>query len=398
MNYFAIGFGAVAVAALGAIDYANQANAAGEAPGSYSAAAYFATYIARVASVRAARDQTAETSARDERREAGARIYLPDAPAGWTRRAWTEGDNSALQMPERKDLVSNVPDLLKNMAAKSAHAAEERRNAETWVYQQGDQMIAVRAKYQPRDDARSLTGAVGDTIAATAGAMAGRQGWAVIDGVAYGRTLADLAAPGARFTSRAGTPFDAFEAPIGLHDAVQISVLSNAAERDLSAVLGAIDYDGLNGLLSYSLAHIGSDAPSLPPEAEADMADAMLKMHGDLLSRRSQEAQAWMQRAMSPENAMKMMVNELAHGWGAEGLGPMDPGKAPEPELPEDETAQARGMRAIADFAALIFGDSDAKTTETDAPKAKDTPKPGRLTLSGGTSCLQGSAGKFCRD
>jgi hypothetical protein len=47
MNYFALGFGAAAVLAVGVADYANQAGAAGQAPGSYPASAYFASYGAR---------------------------------------------------------------------------------------------------------------------------------------------------------------------------------------------------------------------------------------------------------------------------------------------------------------------------------------------------------------
>ena len=47
MNYFALGFGAAALLAVGVADYANQAGAAGQAPGSYPASAYFASYGAR---------------------------------------------------------------------------------------------------------------------------------------------------------------------------------------------------------------------------------------------------------------------------------------------------------------------------------------------------------------
>lgn len=49
MNYFLLGFGAVAVVAVGAIDYTEQARRAGTTPGSYGVGAYLATYGARIA-------------------------------------------------------------------------------------------------------------------------------------------------------------------------------------------------------------------------------------------------------------------------------------------------------------------------------------------------------------
>ena len=396
MNYFAIGFGAVALTAVGAIDYANQANAAGEAPGRFSAGAYVATYGARINGVREARADSAAAKVQASLRKAGARTYLPDAPAGWTRLAWLGGDNSAVLAPVPDSMSENTPDLLKNMAAKSAKSAEERRDSETWVYQKGDRVIALRAKYIPRDDARNLAGVVADTLAAIA--FVPSTGWAVIGGVAYSETSAKLGDAGALFISQAGTPFHAYEAPIGLHDAVQLSVLSNAGEDDLRAVLGAIDYDGLNELLSYPLVHIGSNAPDIPLEAQPQMADLMLKMHRDLMARRSAEAQAWMQRAATPENAMKMMMNELATGWGAGGIPQLDPGAAHETVQESIEAAQASAdvevpsIKGVADFAASLFGGDE------DRAGSEPAPKPKRLMLSGGSSCLAGSAGKFCRD
>lgn len=401
MNYYAIGFGAVALTALGAIDYANQASAAGETPGRFSASAYFSTFGARVDGVRQARADAAADKERDQQRSAGARAYLPDAPEGWTRRAWPDGDNSAVLRPER-ELSANekaaleASSLLKNMADKSARASDERRNSETWVYQQGERVIVVQAKYKPRKEGRSLTGAVADTL--NSNAIFNKQGWAVIGGVAYGQTPPSLQDPQTSFISQVGTPFRAFEAPLGFHDAVQLSVLTNAGDDELRAVLAAIDYDGLNALLAYPLPYVGANAPDVPLESQPRMAEIMLKMHSDLLSRRSDEAQAWMERATSPENAMEMIMNELAHSWGADGIAQFDIAETPAPTLPSDEAAQAPSASAVAEFAKLIFGGDKDTPKAKDTPKKKDTPKPGRLTLSGGTSCLEGSSGRFCRD
>jgi hypothetical protein len=409
MNYFAIGFGAVALTAVGAIDYVNQAGAAGETPGRFGPGVYFATYSARVEAVREARAVAADAKGFDQRRKAGARASLPDAPDGWARRAWLDGDNSAVSVSPPSNSSNNTPDLLKNMAAKSAKADEKHRDSETWVYQQGEQIIALRARYQPRDDVRSLTGAVADKLAANA--FVPRVGWAVIGGVAYSQTSAEFGTPGVPFVSEAGMPFLAYEAPIGFHDSVQISVLSNASEAAVRAVLGAIDYDGLNALLTYPLVYVGTNAPAVPIAAQPHMADLMFKMQSDLLSRRGAVAQAWMQRAMTPENAMKLVMNELATGWGTGwstgGIPHPDPGAEPAASSQPGTAAQTLDRPSgqiqasdtsaplatdIAGIAASLLGGGAAKMAKEAASKPK------RLTLSGGSSCLAGSAGKFCRD
>ena len=399
MNYFAIGFGAVALIATGAIDYVNQAGKAGAAPGEFSASAYLDTFGARLGDVQMARAEAAAEADRDARRSEGARVFLPEAPGGWTRRGWLEGDNSALIVPHDDGLPDTAPALLKNLSAKSARALEERRASQSWVYQRGDRLIALRAEYSPRDDVRSVTDAAEDMLAAHAVDMRA-EGWAVIEGVAFGRSSAPTGE--GVFISQAGTSFDAFVAPMGLHDTVRLSVASNADEDDLRALLARIDYDGLNGLLEHPLLHVGSDAPDFPPEAEAEVADILLGIHRDLMMRRSADAMAWIERATTPENAMKLALNEVAAGWGVDGVIDLDPGALPEDAPPGPETSaqtapqpdqDATSSGSIAEFAKSLFGGGSGGEAAADPPA-----KPGRLTLSGGTSCLEGSSGRFCRD
>ncbi|MEX1234783.1 MAG: hypothetical protein WEB56_07340 [Roseovarius sp.] len=397
MNYFAIGFGVVALTALGAIDYANQANAAGKAPGQFSPGAYFATYGARVEGLRTARAEATAASERQARRKAGARVYLPKAPEGWTRRAWLDGDNSAIEKAP-DEAQHDVPEILKNMGAKSARASEERRDAQTWVYQRGEQIIAVRAEYKPREGARTLVGAMGDTLAAFP-IFADSEGWDVIGGVAYGRLPGKLGASSQ--ISGNDTPFMAYEAPMGFHDSIRLRIESNAEdEADLRNILARIDYDGLNSLLSYPLAYVGANAPQIPQDSAPEVAGMMLELHGELLDRRSAAAQAWMERAITPENVMKMALNEIAHGWGVGSIKALEPAEDPAPEADGHAevapSAPAAPLKAIKSFAGSIMGGGKARATAQaeEPPKAKPT----RLTLSGGSSCLEGSAGRFCRD
>ncbi len=383
MNYFAIGFGAVALTAVGAIDYANQARAAGHAPGTFTASAYFATYAGRIDGVRDARAGAAEDKVRAARRSTGARPYLPPPPDGWTRRAWTDGDNSAIIIQQPGSVPAGAAQSLKNFAAMGEGATEKRRNDETWVYQRGADIVAIRAGYTEREGARNLAAATRDTLAA----VGQQHGWGVIGGVAYGVHPADISDPDAPHISQAGTPVVSLGAHFGFHDEIALSVQSNADTRTTRALLATIDYDGLNALLTYPLPHVGADAPDVPPEFEAQFASLMLKLRQDLLLRRTAQAQAWMARASSPENAMKIVLNEVMTGWGVGGVANV--------EMTAPPGAQARGDTP-AEFGSSVTSWFGAAPPET--PEATPAAPPKRLQLSGGTSCLEGSAGRFCRD
>ncbi len=395
MNYFALGFGAVALTALGAVDYANQASVAGQAPGTYPASAYFASYGGRMTAMREARAAAAEDKGRDARRSTGARLYLPDAPQGWSRRAWADGDNSVIELAQPGLVANDAPDLLKNFAAKSERAAEKQRDAETWVYQNGNQIVAIRATYTAREGERNLAADVQDTLAPMGRGASGTQtGWGVIGGVAYAAQQADSNDAATPHLSLAGTPFLSLEAQLGFHDEITLTVQSNAGLAATRAILAEVDYDGLNALLTYPLPYIGSAAPTVSPETERQLATVMVDMRQDLLSRRSTHAQAWLAQATSPEGAMKLALDEVMAGLDARGgTAPAFAGQTPQTEA---NSSADSGKGVFGGFANSVTSFFDA--VPTGGASAEQAAPPKRLQLSGGASCLEGSAGRFCRD
>ncbi|WP_281969096.1 hypothetical protein [Roseovarius nanhaiticus] len=324
MNYFAIGFGAVALTAVVAIDYANQANIAGAAPGSYPASAYMQSFAARWSDACDAQsDATAAAAA-----------YLPPAPEGWTRTAWPTED-----APLRG-----------------------------WIYRQGDTAVALWADYQA---AGSDCGASGGIMAglAQAAKVAGT-GWAVIGGTAYRHLPAGSHAKEAT-SAGLDAGYDAAQTTIGFDDMVTLTALSTAPESALRSLLAAADYDGLNGLLSTPLPLMGSDAPIIATANEAKAADVLLALQAGVL---------------------------LANGGAdldavrAARIGVLKAGSA--------GRAQIALEGAVRHGAANVDALNDRDVTSTDEPTAAPEPrsKPQRLTLSGGKSCLEGSASRFCRD
>ncbi|MFX0540428.1 hypothetical protein ACEWPM_001675 [Roseovarius sp. S4756] len=338
MNYFAVGFGVVALAALGAIDYANQASIAGAVPSGYSPGAYIASFSGRFGDRCVAGNGADLPGGNPDSRAAGAEVFLPDAPESWTRSAWLKPDGSSRVAPDTPPANQG------------------------WIYQRGDSSIAIRAEHVVAGDdcnqSRWFFGKL-KKVAQTAGT-----GWAVIGGAAYGRVSDRLDADDPIIT-QAGAEYGSYEAVFGFDDIVRIRVVSTASETDLRALLSAVDYDGLNNLLSHPLPYFGSAAPDLPVGVQAKVADVLLQLQAGV---------ALADGAADREAVMAARLSVLLAGRDAE--------------------SGAEIEHAFTDAAQNKLAPVDPATR----PASEAASKPRRLTLSGGKACLDGSASRFCRD
>ncbi|MFX0547370.1 hypothetical protein ACEWPL_017685 [Roseovarius sp. S1116L3] len=338
MNYFAVGFGVVALAALGAIDYANQASIAGAAPSGYSPGAYIASFSGRFGDRCVAGNGADLPGGNPDSRAAGAEVFLPDAPESWTRSAWIKPDG--------------------NSRVASGTAA----GIQGWIYQRGDATIALRAEHvaagEDCNQSRWFFGKL-KKVAQTAGT-----GWAVIDGAAYGRAADRLDADDP-VIMQFGAEYDSYESVIGFDDIVRIRVVSTAPEADLRALLSAVDYDGLNGLLSDPLPYFGSAAPDLPVGVQAKVADVLLGLQAGV---------ALADGGADRDAVMAARLSVLLAG--------------------RDAGSGAMTEHAFTDLVPSEFAPVDPAT----GPASEGASKPSRLTLSGGKACLDGSASRFCRD
>lgn len=310
-HFQAVGFAIIlAVVGLG-VDYHQQTLKSDLKVGELTAGAYFGTITSRFSDVQAAKQAKIDEKERKSRVRDGARPYLPEAPEGWTRRELVAGDNSRIMPPkreisdaEREVLEANA--LLRNMAAKSEANVLETKNAETWVYERGDDIVSVRAQFieMPTDNTISSTALT--MIAGNMEAMAIRQGWGVINGVAYGFYTS--------FDGKKPKTYRSLDAVIGFGSEVRLSVRTTADDMATREILDQIDYDGLNALLPRPLAHVGSNAPEVPLDAQADVARQIMEIRADLIRQRTAAAEDWLMSASNPEDAMTLALRQAGFG------------------------------------------------------------------------------------
>lgn len=254
MNYFAIGFGVIALTAVGAVDYTNQASAAGQAPGQFSLGAYIASYGARFGAVRDAR-------ALAERQSVSAKTHLPDAPEGWERRAFEPDVRIDFQFegvrpdPSATDFLST-----QQMQALQGQAAKTARE-ETWEYVRGDEVVRLSARYDAPKDGVTGPGA-GDMARFTKGTV----GFDTMQGVPW-FAASDAGSDGkiAHYSLRTR-----------MGGAITLRVEAMATDASVRALLDMIDYDALDAMLDPPLAGVGRSAPTLSDDAGRAAAQAAI--------------------------------------------------------------------------------------------------------------------------
>jgi len=263
------GFAIVAAIATGAVDYTMQSKRLGQPLGQIGLAAYVDTITNRYETANAA-------SALKSRQKQAAKIHLPEAPDGWTRRDWEAGDNALLTPPardlralERKAARARELSLMMaGMLAEEVKSGPRLRRTEIWVYERGDEIIALRAKYTKPDAKPSFSSMVQRVADADIRGVAEARGYAVIGGVVYGEirpVQGDEALP----------KYRGFSASMG--DNVMISVRAVASDASIRSMMAAIDYDGLNGMLDPPLENVGRQATVVEQAQQAALAAQALE-------------------------------------------------------------------------------------------------------------------------
>ncbi|MEZ5714224.1 MAG: hypothetical protein R3D85_03015 [Paracoccaceae bacterium] len=332
MNFYAVGFVAVlGVVGLG-VDYQQQSVNAGVGLGELSLGDYVATYSARYNGMQA---EKAAEKAEDARRAAwreGPKPFLPEAPAGWTRRAFDAGDNSPIIPFEHRKQGLHDPDgfnylagaiiapgetletikpaagIAKIMGQRSAADVMKEVAGRSWVYQRGDEMIFLEATKSNPKNLNSLAGNIAATLDASFQGLGGRaRGYGVIGGVAFVEDLNDKGRPSNHYRTLRGT--------MGFGQEVHFRVHANASAASTREVLQAIDFDGLNALLKTPMANVGNGITPPPGVDEAELAEKMEDLRSEFQTLLAAEAQYRVQNM----NAGALMINTLAQGYGAGG-------------------------------------------------------------------------------
>jgi hypothetical protein len=367
-------FAAVAITVVGALDYTMQTRKADLAFGELGVGAYFETYGERFAGMKAVQVAAAEqgTLRRQE-----PRTLLPEAPEGWVMREWNEGDRARLY-PQRETLASmkdDAPDdfkafyeamendpQMRAMAAAGERAETAQEKSTIRFYQRGDSLIALELSFQREASGIGLNGGLQgnmqqnamDIVAGNMTAMSGREGFAVVGGVAYGQSFGLFGFDDG--SQDPATTVRVFRGAMG-HE-LKISARAMASDADIRDLLAQIDYDRLNKLLTTPLPDVGSNAPALAAGEDQAIADAAVNAEANAVIARGREAEAEI-----------IAVGEALRGDDAPGLFGMFMERAADERAAQAE-AEAAAPPAEGTLAAMMAGNAPAEAAPAAAESA----------------------------
>jgi hypothetical protein len=283
-------FVALSASGLALADYTNQTIRVGAKFGDLGMREYADTYTARYNGMR---DGWAADALAADLRSKEPRELLPLAPEGWTMREWNETDRAQLfpptdapEVPPELQATLDESLIFSGLQAAGEHQARAKELAQTRFYQKGDSLIALQLSYRsPQGDGGGIQGLSMNIIEGNMAAMSGHEGFAVIKGVAYGRSTGLFGAEGAGdggprvLTGRMG-------------DEIRITVRALASDEDISTLLSSIDYDRLSTMMVRPVGGVGADAVDIPLDQQRGAADAVIAGQTQELMDRARESEA----------------------------------------------------------------------------------------------------------
>lgn len=400
-------FVAIAIAAVGAVDYINQAKTAGSKPGQFGVGDYIGTISGRFIEQRQA---VADAAARQDLLAQDPRDLLPAAPEGWTRHDWDEA--SADVFGHRYDMREDdfVPEEMKQdktmqaLAALNKAEGDRKDAAEVYVYEKPGSIIALRLVLSKGDGGGGIPGAAMKMVANNIEAMSGKDGFAVIRGVTFHEELGMFGAGAAERDYRV------FSGRIG--QTVLISARVKAGDADVIALLDRIDYDRLNRTLEEPVAGIGSAAPDLTPEAQR--AEAKERVEADSRQQRidTAEQQLRLQEAALEINHRNGVVDDQRYEDIKAKLArqrtqietmaetPQADMQTAAAEVPQDMPAAGQGGGLFGQILGSIGfggGAASADTPIEPAPAAVEAKAKIKVNALGAGSCESTGLGKRCK-
>ncbi len=279
-NYFAIGFvGILACVGVG-MEYHRQSVQAGVPFSEFGPSQFVAGVKESVRSTIKERSDNIAAVKRASKWQGEMRSHLPDAPEGWTRRGFDEGDNSAV-VPEgqkatrgygrdhhlsqfKHETFANMKNLKHVYKQERSGQSDEdflldMMQASTYVYEKGDETVLIELLKKDEQETESESGI---TLAKSLARDLGKgkfdkepEPFAVIAGIPFFEAF-----------DKEGLMLGHYRvlyAKIGLNEEVRFIVHANASSSSTRDILRAVDFEALNGLLRIPMKHV-SNALALP--------------------------------------------------------------------------------------------------------------------------------------
>ncbi|KPU84488.1 hypothetical protein JI58_03570 [Marinosulfonomonas sp. PRT-SC04] len=266
MKLQVFGFAFIVALTVAGVDYSMQAR---KAEISLGVSGYVDSITGRFHAAAAAR-------ALEGRQSDEVKIHLPEAPEGWARRAWAEADTTRLEVKsdamskwaKRRLSIVELAPMMAGMAVADVLLAGRMQRKEIWVYERGEEIIALRVAYTRADAPKRFPGMDDKIEAANTNALKIATPFALVQGVLFGQIQPVLEGAGP-------IEYRGFSASMGSQ--VMIAVRAYASDESILSLMDLISFDGLNGMLDQPLDGVGNGAPALSQDQQFAMARTVME-------------------------------------------------------------------------------------------------------------------------
>jgi len=245
--------------------------------------------------------------ARQDRWDAGPKPFFPESPSGWTRHALTDTDDKtvsnalALFVSLPKIAFDDAPAELTQMMDASNKRQMRALERTSRLYSKGDDLILLNISFKERSSRNTVAGLAMSGQLAFMESMKKKEGFAVVDGVAFVEETDDLLNDDKQQAYRKIT------GRVGFDQEVIISLRASAGDDSIRDILNVIDYAGLNALLALPASVVGKGI-EVPLDQQPEIADEMIALYDEMKRKQTELGQKKIKN-MEPS---AIMVNALA--------------------------------------------------------------------------------------
>ena len=237
-----------------------------------------------------------------------AQSALPKAPEGWQRRFWVAEDEERLTGEDHTSdayfqQMGMGDETLMKLARNQAALGVKNKRKTTYVYENASDMVVMSARKSERSRMNARSAAAMNMVAANISAMSSFEGFAVIQGVVWQRSLGMFGGMDVGGDDKPNVR--SFTAKLG---AIRLRVRTTADDQTVREFMGMIDYDALNALLDEPLEGVGSSAPVLSIEDQIEAAEFVVAIEEDERSARAANAEERMMKAFQPNGVEKLLL------------------------------------------------------------------------------------------
>lgn len=254
--------------------------------------------------------------ARQRRWDAGPQPYFPEPLPGWTQYALTDRDQEvvatalSLFFPPAKIAFDDVPPELVRMMEIGSEGKMRKLERTSALYANGSDLILMTVSFKKKSSRNTVAGLAISGQTAVMDSMKRKEGYAVVDGVAF---IEELSQPTSGDDAR---DYRTFTGRIGFDEEVIIRLHTTAEDSAIRDVLDAIDYAQLNTLLSLPASVVGKGI-EVPLDRQPEIADQMMAVYSKLMNKQNDLAHEKIKNI----DTSAILINALAgSGYDTDGV------------------------------------------------------------------------------